>query len=126
MTLVREQLIKHIGIDRSNYDDLSFWENFLHPSLRELVEENSATIIYSHTQISTSASCKWPADGTMKYVISVVDKEGHPYCLECGQRDDSTYSPTQLIEMFPEQAHFLTSFFHDHSGIVDLRQLLDD
>lgn len=126
MTLVREQLIEHIRIMPDNDEDLKFWEDFLDPSLKELVEKQSATIIYTHTQISTTASCKGSVDGTMNYVIGVVDKEGHPYCLECGERDDRTYSPAQLIEMFPDQAHFLIPFFHDHSGIVNLRQSLDD
>ena len=105
-------------------NDLDFWENLLHAELRKIVEAGEGLIIAPDTRIPTSASC-FDLPGDMNYVIGVIDKQGHPYCPNCGVRENTSFTPTQLIHMFPEQSQSLLKFFHDHEGIVNLRQSLD-
>lgn len=129
MREVRKQLIEILGIAPEDRQTHNFWVNFIHPTLLGLIEQHKAIIVDTRETIRTTASCMGTPDGTpdgtMEYVIGVVDKQGHPYCLQCGEQDKSIYSPAQLIAMFPDQAHFLIPFFNDHEGIVSLRQSLD-
>lgn len=126
MNKVREQLVENLNIKPDDENTLEFWEKFIHSSLQVLVEQSTAIIIDTHQIIRTAASCMGTPDGTMQYVIGVFDKNGHPYCLQCGEQDKSIYSPKQLISMFPEQSLSLLRFFNDHEGVVGLRLSYDD
>ncbi len=120
-----KQLRTALDIPLDDRNIMKIWENFVDPKLIELVESGTAIIINSNTKIRTSAPCMGPKDGTMEYVISIIDKTGHPYCLNCGEKDESVWSPTLLIQMFPDQAYSLIEFFHDSRGIAELREKFD-